>query len=105
MRSIVHERANATEGTAYEVSTVGVDLLRHQIDDTRVEFYDCAGQLDYAGMQQVFLSGRALYLLVWDVVKCHGKQGGELDEVSDSRKTFVVLSTRPLRRPCCTGQS
>ncbi|CAN0498040.1 unnamed protein product [Laminaria digitata] len=29
--------------------------------------HDCAGQIDYAGMHQIFLSRRALYLLVWDV--------------------------------------
>ncbi|CAN0491942.1 unnamed protein product, partial [Scytosiphon promiscuus] len=50
-----------------EVSTVGIELLRHRLRDIRVEFYDCAGQLDYAGMHQTFLSRRAVYLLVWDV--------------------------------------
>lgn len=93
MSSIVTGRANATEGRADEVSTVGVDLLRKQIEDTRVEFYDCAGQLDYAGMQQVFLGGRALYLLVWDVTKCHDKRGDELDAVSDTLQRSHSLDT------------
>lgn len=93
MNSIAHERAKPTKGSAYVVSTVGIELRRHQMGDTKVEFYDCAGQLDYAGMQQVFLSRRALYLLVWDVAKCHGKQGDELDKVSNSRKTCIQHAT------------
>lgn len=90
MNSIVDGRANATKGRADDVSTVGVDLQRKQIKGTRVEFYDCAGQLDYAGMQQVFLGGRALYLLVWDVTRCHDHSGGELDEVSRQASTFGI---------------
>ncbi|CAN0193906.1 unnamed protein product, partial [Scytosiphon promiscuus] len=47
----------------------GIELHRHQIKGTTVEFYDCAGQVDYCGMHQTFLTRRALYLLVWDVQK------------------------------------
>lgn len=65
-----------------EVSTVGIELLRHRLRNTTIEFYDCAGQVDYAGMHQTFLSKRALYLLVWDVGRCLGKDGDDLDEVS-----------------------
>ncbi|CAN0471898.1 unnamed protein product, partial [Laminaria digitata] len=64
MNSIVDGEAKATEGTPEEVSTIGIQLQRHPLNDVRVEFYDCAGQIDYAGMNQIFLSGRALYLLV-----------------------------------------
>ena len=81
MNSIVHEKGFLTKGAAEDVSTVGIDLLRHRLGDIKVEFYDCAGQLDYAGMHDIFLSRRALYLLVWDVKKCHGKHGSDLDEV------------------------
>lgn len=81
MNSIVQEKGCRTKGTPEEVSTVGIDLLRHRLRDINVEFYDCAGQLDYAGMHDIFLSRRALYLLVWDVKKCHGKRDNDLDEV------------------------
>lgn len=74
-------RASRTSGTPEEVSTVGIDLLRHRLKGTTVEFYDCAGQVDYAGMHQTFLSRRALYVVVWDVGRCHGKDGEALDEV------------------------
>lgn len=81
MNSIIHEKGFLTKGTPEEVSTVGIDLFRHRLRDIKVEFYDCAGQLDYAGMHDIFLSRRALYLVVWDVKKCHGKNGDDLDEV------------------------
>ncbi|CAM9637542.1 unnamed protein product, partial [Laminaria digitata] len=68
MNSIVHSKGSPTKGTPEEVSTVGIELLRHRLRDIRVEFYDCAGQLDYAGMHQTFLSRRAVYLLVWDAI-------------------------------------
>eukprot|EP00752_Nemacystus_decipiens_P009015 g8047.t2 len=81
VNSIISGRPSPTVGTAADVSTVGIDLIRHRLQGTTVEFYDCAGQVDYAGMQQTFLSRRALYLVVWDVRLCHGKDGKALDEV------------------------
>lgn len=81
MNSIVQEKGFLTRGTPEEVSTVGIDLLRHRLRGIKVEFYDCAGQLDYAGMHDIFLSRRALYLLVWDVKKCYGKHDNDLDKV------------------------
>lgn len=86
MNSIVQREGTPTEGTPEEVSTIGIQLRRHELKDVRVEFYDCAGQLDYAGMHQVFLSRRAIYLLVWDVRKCHGKTGSILDKVGASQE-------------------
>ena len=85
MNSIVHSKGSPTVGTPAEVSTVGIELFRHRLRDIRVEFYDCAGQLDYAGMHQTFLSRRALYLLVWDAKKCQGRSGNALDAVSASQ--------------------
>ena len=75
---------------------MGIDLIRHRLQGTTVEFYDCAGQVDYAGMQQTFLSRRALYLVVWDVRRCHGEDGkalgGEaLDEVGCSGQGLDVF--------------
>lgn len=92
LNSIVNERGSRTVGTSEEVSTVGIELRRHhQRNGRTVEFYDCAGQVDYYGMHQTFLTRRALYLLVWDVSRCHGKESNDLDKVS------VTLSRR------CTG--
>lgn len=81
MRSLVNGRGSPTEGNPEEASTVGIELLRHRLKDTTVEFYDCAGQLDYVGMHQTFLSRRAVYLLVWDVKKCHKCDSNELTKV------------------------
>lgn len=83
LNSIVNERGSRTVGTSEEVSTVGIELRRHRQRNGRtVEFYDCAGQVDYYRMHQTFLTRRALYLLVWDVSRCHGKEGNNLDKVS-----------------------
>lgn len=84
MNSIALSKGSPTKGTPEEVSTVGINLLRHRLRDIGVEFYDCAGQLDYAGMHQTFLSRRAVYLLVWDVRNFHGKNGNDLDQVGDA---------------------
>lgn len=80
VNSIISERAFYTKGTPEEVSTVGIDLLRHQLKGTTVEFYDCAGQVDYAGLHQTFLSRRALYLLVWDVRRCQDEHRKTLEK-------------------------
>lgn len=89
MNSIVHGGARPTVGTPEEVSTIGIQLQRHPLQNVRVEFYDCAGQIDYAGMHQIFLSRRALYLLVWDVQNCLGRAGNTLDQVGASGTTHV----------------
>lgn len=98
MNSIVHEEARPTKGTAEEVSTVGIELLRHRLGDIRVELYDCGGQIDYAGMRQIFLSRRALYLLVWDVKKCHGKHGDDLDRVGGVKAFLFIPRSRSMAR-------
>ena len=69
MQSIVAGHGSPTKGTPAQASTVGIELLLHKLQDTTVEFFDCAGQVDYAGMHQIFLTRRALYLLVVDINK------------------------------------
>lgn len=69
MQSIVARHGSPTQGTPAQASTVGIELLRDKLRDITVEFYDCAGQVDYAGMHQTFLTRRALYLLVVDIKK------------------------------------
>lgn len=82
MESIISRRANPTEGTLEEASTEGIDVRPHKLENTSVEFYDCAGQVDYGGMHQVFLTRRALFLLVWDISRCSSLRVNKLDEVS-----------------------
>ena len=88
-------RANRTEGTPEEASTEGIEVRPHQIENTSVEFYDCAGQVDYGGMHQVFLTQRALFLLVWDITECSGRSVRNLDRVSywknDLRRRYYPL--------------
>ena len=81
INSIVSGEATATEGTPDDVSTIGIELRRHALKDVRVVFYDCAGQAHYAGMHQIFLTRRALYLLVTDVRKFRGMADEDLDKV------------------------
>ena len=83
MRSIINEASFPTKGTLYEASTVGIELSPYQLQGTKIEFYDCAGQVDYAGMHQIFLTRRALYLLVWDVKLVGDLDERSLQEVSD----------------------
>lgn len=97
VNSIISGHASRTVGTLAEVSTVGIDLLRHKLKGTTVEFYDCAGQVDYAGMHQTFLSRRALYIVVWDVRRCHGIDGEALDEVGGEGDLVHVLSSPTTR--------
>ena len=85
MESIIKGTKSPTEGTLEEASTVGIDLRHHLLQGTKVEFYDCAGQVDYAGMHQTFLTRHALYLLVWDVKLLHGLDERNIQEVGDSQ--------------------
>ncbi|CBN78377.1 LRR-GTPase of the ROCO family, putative pseudogene (Partial), partial [Ectocarpus siliculosus] len=101
VNSIVEGRGFPTVGTPAEVSTVGIELLRHNLKGTTVEFYDCAGQVDYYGLHQTFLTRRALYLLVWDVSRCHGKTDDDLDEVV-SQDIMRWLYALDLRAPGST---
>lgn len=96
MQSIVRRRASQTTGDVAAASTVGIDLRRHQLEGTYIEFYDCAGQLDYLGMHQTFLSRRALYLLVWDIQNFQNDRREELDDVSTEVK-FPALMFRRFR--------
>ena len=88
MRSIIKGASSPTVGTLYEASTVGIELSPYLLEETQIEFYDCAGQVDYAGMHQTFLSRRALYLLVWDVKLFRDLDERNLKEV----RAWPVLS-------------
>ncbi|CAN0383216.1 unnamed protein product [Ascophyllum nodosum] len=101
MESIIKGTKSPTEGTLEEASTVGIDLRHHLLQGTKIEFYDCAGQVDYAGMHQTFLTQRALYLLVWDVNLFHGLDERNLQEFVH-RNIMRWLYTLHLRAPGAT---
>lgn len=88
MKSIVKGYGSPTAANIVEASTVGIELVHHQHKDTTVEFFDCAGQVDYAGMHQTFLTPRALYLLVVDISKYNDLNN--LDKVG-GRQTCVRI--------------
>lgn len=99
INSIVKGRAAPTLGEPEETSTVGIELRTHEFGTTTVEFYDCAGQLDYAGMHQTFLSSRALYLLVWDVKTCQSiSTNKDLDKVRKVN-TFASMTSQVFNSP------
>ena len=65
-----------------------------KLENICVEFYDCAGQVDYGGMHQVFLTQRALFLLVWDIQRCSGLSADDLDNVSHMLGINKILPKR-----------
>ena len=81
VQTIDAETGSRTEENTDISSTVGIELRRRELNGTTVEFYDCAGQVDYYGMHQTFLTRRALFLLVWDVTKFDGLTGNDLTKV------------------------
>ena len=81
MGSIIKGDYYTTEGTLEEARTVGIKLSPRMPHRTKIEFYDCAGHVDYAGMHQILLTRRALYLLVWDVTLFDGLDGNILQTV------------------------
>lgn len=82
MRSIRAGRGDRTTHDQGDPSTVGVDLHTHMLrDSTRCKLYDLAGQLDYRGLHQLFLTESALYIVVFDVTFFEGKQDNALSEV------------------------
>ena len=87
-----------------ELESVGVSVESHHFETGReartdVKLYDLAGQVDYYGLHQLFLTERALYVLVWDASKFLGKQ-----EVAKSAAlcTWMINKFAPLSEsiPC-----
>ncbi|CAM9992582.1 unnamed protein product [Scytosiphon promiscuus] len=58
-------------------STVHVDVEDHDVDGHPIRMFDCAGQAAYYGLLQLFLTPRAVYLLVWDAEKA-----SQMDELN-----------------------
>ncbi|CAN0449744.1 unnamed protein product, partial [Ascophyllum nodosum] len=99
IKSIKAGKGQLTRGE--ELESVGVSVQDHHFETGReartdVKLYDLAGQVDYYGLHQLFLTERALYVLVWNASKFLGKHEALSDELKD------WLSTLHLRAPQST---
>lgn len=52
-----------------ELETVGVEISDYTLAGKSTKFYDLAGQVDYYGLHQLFMTERALYVMTWDASK------------------------------------
>ncbi|CAM9497291.1 unnamed protein product [Ectocarpus sp. 4 AP-2014] len=80
-RSITAGRPCMTQDGGVE-STVHVDVEDHEVDGHPVRIFDCAGQVVYYGLLQLFLTPRAVYLLVWDAAKASEVDGLNLEDLA-----------------------
>ncbi|CAM9712032.1 unnamed protein product, partial [Ectocarpus sp. 8 AP-2014] len=79
-RSITTRRPCVTQGGVE--STVHVDVEDHEVDGHPIRIFDCAGQVVYYGLLQLFLTPRAVYLLVWDAAKASETAGLHLEDLA-----------------------
>lgn len=57
-----------TEGE--DLETVGISVSDYVLDGKMTaRFYDLAGQVEYYGLHQLFMTSRAVYVLTWDASK------------------------------------
>ncbi|CAN0429790.1 unnamed protein product, partial [Ascophyllum nodosum] len=99
MKSIMAGEARLAHGE--ELQSVGVSVQSHIFETGReartdVKLYDLAGQVDYYGLHQLFLTERALYVLVWDAYKFLDQHEALSNELKD------WLATLHLRAPQST---
>ncbi|CAM9610550.1 unnamed protein product [Ectocarpus sp. 6 AP-2014] len=80
-RSIKTGKPCMTRGGGEE-STVHVDVEDHDLDGHPIRMFDCAGQVVYYGLLQLFLTPRAVYLLVWDAAKASEMEGLNLEDLA-----------------------
>jgi len=52
-----------------ELETVGVEISDYNLEGTATKFYDLAGQVDYYGLHQLFVTERTVYVMTWDASK------------------------------------
>lgn len=67
IKTILNGRGELAQGD--DLETVGVqvsDYISKEISGQRVKFYDLAGQHDYYGLHQFFMTERAVYVMTWD---------------------------------------
>ncbi|CAM9235451.1 unnamed protein product [Ectocarpus sp. 12 AP-2014] len=80
-RSITTGKPCMTQDSGVE-STVHVDVEDHEVDGHPIRIFDCAGQVVYYGLLQLFLTPRAVYLLVWDAAKASEMDGLNLEDLA-----------------------
>eukprot|EP00752_Nemacystus_decipiens_P014395 g12804.t1 len=79
-----------------ELETVGVEVSDFNSAGRSTKLYDLAGQVDYYGLHQLFMTERAVYVMTWDAAKyLHRKE--ELVE-----ELMGWISALHLRAPYCT---
>ena len=49
-----------------ELETVGVEISDYNRAGQSTKFYDLAGQMNYYGLHQLFVTERAVYVMTWD---------------------------------------
>ena len=84
--------------------TIGIDQIPWRIGPTQITFWDFAGQEEYYTPHQIFLSKRALYLLVIDIVTLLNDETAMHLQVQQwvaaieskvrSRNRFVIMHAR-----------
>ena len=52
-----------------DLETVGVEVSDFNMAGQATKFYDLAGQVDYYGLHQLFMTERAVYVMTWDASK------------------------------------
>ena len=52
-----------------ELETVGVEVSDYNLAGKSIKLYDLAGQVDYYGLHQLFMTERAVYVVTWDAAK------------------------------------
>ncbi|CAN0471433.1 unnamed protein product, partial [Discosporangium mesarthrocarpum] len=92
--SIIARRPNPTKGP--QESTVHLEIEEHDLDGVHIRMFDCAGQVAYYGLLQLFLTAQALFLLVWDVSKLNPSV--EEDQVQRDIRRLEELGVRPWLR-------
>ena len=70
IKTILAGKGELTEGSERE--TVGVEISDYNLGEQTTKFYDLAGQVDYYGLHQLFVTERAVYVMTWDASKFLG---------------------------------
>ena len=98
IKSIKAGKGQLTQGE--ELESVGVSVQDHRFEsgvegEAELKLYDLAGQVEYYGLHQLFLTEKALYVLVWDASKFLGQievRYKALTTVDECEYNFVLTS-------------
>ncbi|CAN0094526.1 unnamed protein product, partial [Laminaria digitata] len=82
-------RATPTDGSAE--STVYADVERMELNGASVRVYDCAGQVAYTGLLQMFLTPRAVCLVVCNAGAFGQQGGGAEDQIEEDIRNLEEL--------------